>query len=171
MIDNANNATANDAAFSARLDSRSVDETIAIGRQIGSNLRAGDVVALVGRLGAGKTHLSKGLSLGLGVADDRSVNSPTFVIVNEYDGRMPIHHIDAYRLGSSEELSAIGFEELLTSGCVVLIEWADRVADAMPPEALWIEIETPNENSRVLSLRTVGVELADRLRSSVLTGA
>lgn len=148
-----------------------MDETIALGRRLGTLLRAGDVVALVGRLGAGKTHLAKGLSLGLGVGDSREVNSPTFVLVNEYDGRMPVHHIDAYRLASSDELAAIGFEEMLTQGGVVLIEWADRVVGAMPAHTLWIEIDTPSETARSVALCTADEGIASRLASAGLTGA
>jgi tRNA threonylcarbamoyladenosine biosynthesis protein TsaE len=168
MTNHRNNATV--AAFTACLTSRSVAETIALGRQIGTILRPGDVIALVGRLGAGKTHLSKGLALGLGVADSRSVNSPTFVLINEYEGRCPIHHIDAYRLTSADELSAIGFDEMLAGHCVILVEWADRVPAAMPQRTLWIEIETPDENTRLFLLRTDVTDLASRLRSAALTG-
>lgn len=158
-------------AFVARLTTASVAETIAMGRRIGEQLSPGDVLALVGRLGAGKTHLAKGISLGLGVVDDRSVNSPTFVLVNEYDGRLPIHHIDAYRLTSADELAALGFEEMLAESCVVLIEWADRVVDALPPRAWWIEIETPgesqDESTRVFTFRTHDADVAVRIASAL----
>ncbi|MBX3394611.1 MAG: tRNA (adenosine(37)-N6)-threonylcarbamoyltransferase complex ATPase subunit type 1 TsaE [Phycisphaerae bacterium] len=160
-----------DAPLIARIETSSVDETIALGRRLGAVLRAGDVIALVGRLGAGKTHFAKGLALGLGVRDPRAVNSPTFVLVNEYEGRLPIHHIDAYRLTSSDELAAIGFEEMLTQGAIVIIEWADRVGDAMPRHALWIEFDTPGETARSISLRAAESELATRLLSAGLTGA
>ncbi len=156
-------------AFTARLTTASVDQTIALGRELGECLQPGDVVALVGRLGAGKTHLSKGLALGLGVADAKNVNSPTFVLVNEYAGRSPIHHIDAYRLNDPIELDALGFDEMLTDGAIVLLEWADRVAAALPSGALWIEIETPSEDSRVFNLRTADAALAERLHRAALT--
>lgn len=157
------------ARFTASLASRSVDETIALGRRIGTVLKSGDVTALVGRLGAGKTHFAKGLAVGLGVSDDRSVNSPTFVLVNEYEGRVPVRHIDAYRLTSAAELSALGFEEMIAEGAAIIVEWADRVPDGMPPSTLWIEFETPDDDSRILTIKTADAALASRLSPLGLT--
>src|ERR1041385_6709378 len=98
------------------ITSHSVEETISIGRRIGESLLAGDVVALLGELGAGKTYLTKGIARGLGVSAERAVNSPTFVLVNEYAGRFPLFHIDAYRLAGPEQLAALGFEEMCQGG-------------------------------------------------------
>ncbi len=158
-------------AFVARHTTASVAETIALGRRIGEQISQGDVLALVGRLGAGKTHLAKGIAIGLGVVDERGVNSPTFVLVNEYDGRLPIHHIDAYRLSSADELAALGFEEMLADPCVVLIEWADRVVSAVPPRAWWITIETPDESqdesTRVFTFRTHDAGVAVRIAAAL----
>lgn len=138
------------------------EDTIEIGRTIGDVLAAGDVVALTGGLGAGKTQLTKGLALGLGVSDARLVSSPTFVLINEYTGRHAVNHIDAYRLGSPTEFDALGFEEM-TDGGVVIVEWADRVADAMPAHAIWIAIEIEGETDRRLSVVTTGTEAEARL--------
>jgi len=138
------------------------EETIEIGRTIGDVLAAGDVVALTGGLGAGKTQLTKGLALGLGVSDARLVSSPTFVLINEYTGRHAVNHIDAYRLGSPTEFDALGFEEMADGG-VVIVEWADRVADAMPAHAIWIAIEIEGETDRRLSVVTTGTEAEARL--------
>lgn len=145
------------------LRSSSPDDTLQIGRDLAACLAPGDVVALVGPLGAGKTQLTKGFALGLGIPDSRLVNSPTFVLVNEYQGRLPIHHLDAYRLAGADELEALGFEEMCVGGAVVLIEWADRVADAIPTDALWINLTVISDSERSLVFRTSSVDLAARL--------
>lgn len=123
------------------LELRSPAEMIALGAALGRAAAAGDVFALNGPLGAGKTHLVKGLAAGLGVPPDEPVVSPTFVLMREYAGRLKLLHLDAYRLSSGDELRAIGWEELLeTPGAVVAIEWAERVADAIPRAAVRIEL-------------------------------
>lgn len=109
------------------IQTHSVAETIELGRRIGAALRGGEVLAIVGPLGAGKTHLIKGIAMGAGAPDRRGVNSPTFVIVNQYDGRLDIYHIDAYRLDSAAEFEMLGFDDLCYPESVVLVEWADKV--------------------------------------------
>jgi len=117
--------------------SRSPDQTLALGRVMGELLRPGDFVALKGALGTGKTHLVKGLALGLGVPDEEPVISPTFVLVREYVGRLKLYHLDAYRLGRASELAGLGLEEMREQPeVVVALEWADRVPEAVPPDAL-----------------------------------
>jgi tRNA threonylcarbamoyladenosine biosynthesis protein TsaE len=111
--------------------SNSPEETIEIGQEIGSQLKGGEVIAVCGQLGSGKTHLIKGIAAGVGAKDSRSVNSPTFVIVNEYTGRLDIYHVDAYRLNSIDEFEMIGFDDFCYPGSVVLIEWADKVEAAL----------------------------------------
>jgi tRNA threonylcarbamoyladenosine biosynthesis protein TsaE len=111
--------------------SNSPEETIEIGQKIGSQLKGGEVIAVCGQLGSGKTHLIKGIAAGVGAKDSRSVNSPTFVIVNEYTGRLDIYHVDAYRLNSIDEFEMIGFDDFCYPGSVVLIEWADKVEAAL----------------------------------------
>jgi tRNA threonylcarbamoyladenosine biosynthesis protein TsaE len=130
------------------LESRSVDDTLTIGRVIGRRLVPGAILALVGELGAGKTHLVKGLAAGLGVSDARVVNSPTFVLVNEYAGRMPVLHLDAYRLHAADELEALGFDEMCAAPAVVIVEWADRVSDLIPPRGIWIHMQVTGEMTR-----------------------
>jgi len=110
----------------------SADATVALGERLGPRFGTGDCVGLVGPLGAGKTVLIRGLARGLGVADERIVSSPTYVLVQEYDGRVPIFHVDLYRLAlPAAELADLGLAEMLAAG-VVLIEWADRAAAALP---------------------------------------
>jgi len=112
--------------------SKSAEETIELGRRIGEQLRGGEVIAVCGALGSGKTHLIKGIAAGAGAQDSaRRVNSPTFVIVNEYAGRVDIYHIDAYRLNSALEFEMIGFDDFCYPESVVLIEWADKVESAL----------------------------------------
>jgi len=150
------------------LESRSAEETLEIGRQIGAVLRGGDQVTLVGPLGAGKTQLAKGLAVGMGVADPQQVNSPTFVLVNEYDGRLHIYHLDCYRLSGAAELASLGFEEMCDDRSVVMIEWADRVAEAMGPDALWAELSPTGATERRLRLHTRSAGLARRLATAGL---
>ena len=147
------------------IESHSVEDTLAIGRRIGGVLAAGDCLALEGPLGSGKTHLVKGIASGLGVADERIVNSPTFVLVNEYDGRLHVCHLDAYRLPDAAALLALGFEEMCDGPNVVLVEWADRVRDAVPDRAVWITLTLVGERDRRLDIRPgpEGDALAERV--------
>ena len=129
--------------------SNSVEETIAAGRTYGRNAAKGDVFALTGDLGAGKTHFVKGLVAGLGSGAE--VTSPTFVLVHEYeDGRLPVYHFDFYRLDNSEAVLRLGFDDYVFGDGVSLIEWADRYSDLIPPAAKWISFELKGENTRVI---------------------
>ena len=148
--------------------SDSPDKTLAIGCRIGVALVAGDVLGLVGQLGAGKTMLVKGIADGLGIADGRHVNSPTFVLVNEYEGRLLVYHIDVYRLTGAEEFAALGFDEMRSSDGVIVIEWADRVAAELGPETLWIDLSITGETERDIVLRTSSEALASRLAGAGL---
>jgi tRNA threonylcarbamoyladenosine biosynthesis protein TsaE len=110
----------------------SANETVKFGKKFGSQLKGGEVIALYGNLGSGKTHLIKGIVAGLGAEDAANeVTSPTFVLVNEYSGRLEIYHLDAYRLDSITQFEQIGFDDYCHPGSVVLIEWADKVEQAL----------------------------------------
>ncbi|MDD5064303.1 MAG: tRNA (adenosine(37)-N6)-threonylcarbamoyltransferase complex ATPase subunit type 1 TsaE [Phycisphaerae bacterium] len=109
----------------------SPEETIELGRKVGSQLKGGEVIALCGALGSGKTHLIKGIASGAGAAESKKVTSPTFVIINEYKGRLDIYHIDAYRLESISEFEMLGFDDYCQPGSAVLIEWADKIESAL----------------------------------------
>ena len=111
--------------------SNSPEETIEIGRKLGCQLKGGEVVAICGALGSGKTHLIKGIVAGVGAKDSRGVTSPSFVIVNEYVGRVDIYHIDAYRLNSIDEFEMLGFDDFCYQQSVVLIEWAQKIESAL----------------------------------------
>lgn len=135
--------------------SDSAGATRSLGRRIGELAEPGTVVALIGPLGAGKTQLAKGIAVGLGVKDERKVSSPTFVIVREHRARLWMYHADAYRV-SSPELSDIGFDEMCKASGLVVVEWADRVADLLPNDHLAITIEPTGAETRTLKCRATG---------------
>lgn len=126
------------------------EETEALGRRLGQVLQPGAVVAFTGDLGAGKTAFTRGLARGLGISE--RVTSPTFTIVNEYEGgRLPLFHFDMYRLGSSEELFDIGWEEYLARGGVCAVEWSENVTEAMEG-AVSVTIDVLGENTRRITI-------------------
>lgn len=126
-----------------------------LGRDLGSAASAGTVLALIGPLGAGKTQLAKGVAEGLGVTT--VVNSPTFVLMNEHQGRLRMHHIDAYRLDDPAEAIEAGLLDERGAQGVVVVEWADRLSDWLPAERLEIELVTlDDDNSRALRWRALG---------------
>ncbi len=131
------------------ITTNSPGETIEFGRNLGSQLRGGEVIALCGPLGSGKTHLIKGIAAGAGAEDQTHVNSPTFVIVNEYSGRLDIYHIDAYRLDTVSEFEALGFDDFCHRRSVVLIEWADKIEAALDGmDYIRIRLEHAGETAR-----------------------
>ena len=132
--------------------SNSAEETRALGERIGKRLRAGTVIALRGDLGSGKTCMVQGLAAGLGVAPTACVNSPTFVLINEYDGPIPLYHFDLYRLADGNELIDLGWEDYLDSGGVIAIEWAERMEALLPPDHVSISLEVTGETSRRISI-------------------
>ena len=117
------------------LTSASIERTHALGRALGELARAGDVVLLEGELGAGKTAFTQGIGLGLGVA--ATINSPTFTILKEYEGRLPLYHFDLYRLDEPDELYELGFEDYFTGGGVCVVEWAERGEFKDEEEPVW----------------------------------
>ena len=134
------------------LISNSPEDTLDIGRIIGENLTGGDVVALTGELGAGKTYLTQGIAKGLGTPEGYYVTSPTFTLINEYPGRIPLYHMDVYRLSGSRDLEDMGYEEYFYGDGVVVIEWAEKVDDIIPAEALLINLEHCNGNKRKIRI-------------------
>jgi len=124
--------------------SHSVTETEQIGEALAKTLQGGDVVAYYGDLGAGKTAFTRGLARGLGCIG--RVSSPTFTIVNEHEGNLPLFHFDMYRLSDEEELFDIGWEDYLTRGGVCAVEWSERVSGALPEDAITVTIERHSEN-------------------------
>jgi tRNA threonylcarbamoyladenosine biosynthesis protein TsaE len=135
--------------------SQSVDETLALGERIGRSARPGDVVALFGGLGAGKTVLVKGILRGLG-GDPADATSPTFTLLRQYPARLQLYHFDAYRLGAPRELLEIGAEEAFYGDGICVIEWAERVLEALPPDRLEIHLEVSGEARREVRLIAAG---------------
>ena len=127
-------------------------ETEALGVRLADELKAGAVIAFTGDLGAGKTAFTRGLARGLGVGG--RVTSPTFTIVNEYEGgRLPLFHFDMYRLGSSDELFDIGWEDYLNRGGVCAVEWSENVSDALEEDAISVEIcRGESDNQRIITI-------------------
>ena len=132
---------------------RSQPQTVAVGRALGEGLAEGDVLVLTGDLGAGKTQLTKGMAAGLGITED--VTSPTFTIVNEYPGRIPLYHFDMYRLADSDALFDIGWEDYLAGGGVCAVEWSEQVEDALPPESIRVSFQRRPEAD---DWRTITIE-------------
>lgn len=132
--------------------SKGPEDTREFGIRLGKNLMPGHVVCLEGELGAGKTVLTGGIAEGLGL--DCSVTSPTYTLINEYPGRVPLYHIDLYRLEDGEEFYYIGGEELLYSQGISVIEWASRAEDLLPEDCIWIRISALEEaeSSRLIEL-------------------
>jgi tRNA threonylcarbamoyladenosine biosynthesis protein TsaE len=139
-------------AGSWQLDLADLSATTSFGRALGRRLFPGAVVALIGPLGAGKTHLVRAVAEGLAIPDSRVVSSPTFVLIQEYAARLPIYHFDAYRLGSEGEFHDLGVHEYFEDAGVCLIEWADRVPGCLPAEHLWIAFSVTGETSRRLEM-------------------
>ena len=136
------------------LISNSAEETIGIGRKIGAQLKGGEVIAVCGVLGSGKTHLIKGIAAGVGAEEAREVTSPTFVIVNEYKGRLDVYHIDAYRLNSIAEFEMIGFDDYCYRQSVVVIEWADKIEQALAGvDYVRIELAHSGETQRAIHIK------------------
>src|SRR5476651_1756126 len=123
----------------------SLAETEAFGRRLAQRLFPGAVVALIGPLGAGKTNLVRAIAEGLDIANAAVVNSPTFVLIQEYDARLPIYHFDAYRLQSETEFADLGVHEYFQGEGVCLVEWADKVPSCLPRERLEIRITITGE--------------------------
>ncbi|MGA3171754.1 MAG: tRNA (adenosine(37)-N6)-threonylcarbamoyltransferase complex ATPase subunit type 1 TsaE [Chthoniobacteraceae bacterium] len=134
----------------ATIISHSPEETFRAGRDQAASLRPGDVLALTGGLGSGKTQWVKGLAAGLG--SPAAVTSPTFTLIHEYPGgRLPLFHIDCYRLDSPGELLAIGIDDYLDGAGVLAIEWADKFPDLMPPAARWIRFTIRDGDEREIA--------------------
>lgn len=136
---------------------KSVDETISIGEQIGKLANDGDIICLEGDLGTGKTHLTKGIAKGLNIHSN--ITSPTFNIVNEYEGRLKLYHFDVYRVNDPDEIQAIGFDEYIFSDAVTVIEWSNYIKELIPDEYMKVLIEKNLKdgfNSRKITITSYG---------------
>ena len=137
--------------FASTLETSSSLETEDLGERLGQACRGGEIIALVGPLGAGKTCLVRGLARGLGVSDQCTA-SPTFTLIHEYRGRVPVVHVDLYRLDAEEAANRLGLEEYLESPAVTVIEWADKIPTLLPRDHLRIELDHRGEDRRQITL-------------------
>jgi len=128
-------------------------KTFYIGRILGEALTAGDIVALTGELGAGKTCLTQGIARGLGVPEVYQITSPTFTLVNEYPGRLNLIHLDVYRLSSSRDLQDLGYEEFFFGKGVTVIEWAEKIQDIIPEKSLSVTMAYLDQNQRSIDMK------------------
>jgi tRNA threonylcarbamoyladenosine biosynthesis protein TsaE len=133
--------------------SASANETIRLGKKLGRLLAPGNVVALSGGLGAGKTCFTKGIALALGIIEE--ITSPTYTIVCEYEGNVPFRHIDAYRLSGEADFELMGGKELIDGNCVVVVEWPEKIARFLPQNTVFVDIEIYGEK-RIIRIRTSG---------------
>ena len=130
-----------------QFESSSVNETIRIGFEFGKQLQPGDVICLDGDLGAGKTHFVKGVASFFGI-DPEKVSSPTYTLIHEYSGDLPVYHFDCYRLKQEQEALEIGAEEYFYGDGVCLVEWPKKIEGLIPEEAIWIEMSHLPEDKR-----------------------
>jgi tRNA threonylcarbamoyladenosine biosynthesis protein TsaE len=140
--------------------SHSPQETYDFGKLLGENLQSGDLVALCGELGAGKTCLTQGIARGLGVPEEYLVTSPTFTIINEYPGRLTLYHLDLYRLSGPRDLDEIGYEDCFTDSGVVVMEWAEKIKEILPERAILIAITYIDEKKRKMVFSPNSEEIA-----------
>lgn len=152
-----------DHSLEVVVQSSSPDESISFAERLGSLLRAGDLILLAGDLGAGKTTLTRGLAAGLGVKE-RYITSPTFTLINEYEGRVPLYHVDLYRMSGEGEVAGLGLEDLFSQG-VLVVEWAERAGSILPVERLEIELQVTGETSRDIHVRGVGKRGGELVRN------
>ncbi|MCY4403372.1 MAG: tRNA (adenosine(37)-N6)-threonylcarbamoyltransferase complex ATPase subunit type 1 TsaE [Candidatus Poribacteria bacterium] len=131
----------------------SPDETQAIGEKLGKRLKPGDVIALIGDLGSGKTCLTQGIARGVGIAQNEVVSSPSYILINEYKGNIPIYHIDLYRLETAAEISDLGLGEYIDSDGICIIEWAERMENGLPNTCITIHITWEDENTRSIKIQ------------------
>jgi tRNA threonylcarbamoyladenosine biosynthesis protein TsaE len=136
--------------------STSPDTTRRIGQQLGNLLQASDLVALTGDLGAGKTCCIQGIARGLGIPDSMAVTSPTYTLIHEYQGRLPIYHFDVYRLTAGDDLYDLGYEEYFYGNGVTLIEWADRIRSFLPDDYVALHLGIQNDGVREIRCQAFG---------------
>lgn len=142
-----------DEAFSdVAIVSNSPEMTVEIGKILGENLQRGDIIALIGELGSGKTCITQGIARGLRVSEEYYITSPTFTLINEYPGRLTLYHLDVYRLSGSDDLIDMGYEEYFYDDGVIVIEWAEKVQDILPSYSIRIHMKYIDETRRKIAI-------------------
>jgi len=149
--------------FEMRIISKSVRETLNLGKEVAKNLKAGDIVCLFGELGSGKTVLTKGIALGLGINQERIV-SPTFVLMRQYAAvnNIPFYHFDFYRLKACEDILVLDYEEYFYGEGITVIEWPERLKYLMPRDYLKVELSVKGEKSRSMEITAKGAYCLER---------
>ena len=151
-----------------QLLSHNPEETMALAGRFAKNLKAGDIICLKGELGAGKTTFTKGLAQALRV-NAADVNSPTFILMNYYDGKLPVYHFDFYRLNQTDELSTVDLDEYFYGQGVCVIEWPERLKKFAPQEYFEVCLEHKLEQQRMIKFLAIGKEYKDRLRKMMVS--
>jgi tRNA threonylcarbamoyladenosine biosynthesis protein TsaE len=144
--------------------SNSEEETIHLGNIIGRHLISGDIIALSGELGSGKTCITRGIARGMGISEKFHVTSPTFTLINEYPGKIPLYHLDVYRLSGSEDLEDLGYEEYFYGNGAVVIEWAEKIHDIIPPGSIFIYLKYINKNKRKVDITYNGEKTSETIK-------
>lgn len=152
--------------YNINVKTRGVKETISLGRAVGRHLSPGDVICLSGELGTGKTCFVKGLAEGLGIKA-KNVTSPTFIIIREYKGKIPLYHIDLYRIGFVEDIRDIGMEEVIYGQGVTAIEWAEKISDKLPDERIEIALKYGDEKTRSIEMSAFGPHHSEILKKTM----
>lgn len=132
------------------LKTNTAEETIELGRKIGRLLTKGDVIAMQGTLAAGKTTITKGIAESLGVTD--TITSPTFCIISEYSGKMPLYHMDVYRLDGGEDFINLGTDDMIYGDGVSIIEWSEKIMDELPKKTIILKLEPQEDGSRIITI-------------------
>jgi len=142
-------------AEAVKMITNSVRETMIAGEKLAKRLRPGDVIALSGNLGSGKTTFTKGIGKGLGVKDSMRINSPTFVLLKEYSGKVPLYHLDLYRLDDLKEIENLAIEEYIYGDGVTVIEWAERMRRLLPKRRIEVKFKIRDENKREVIIENI----------------
>ena len=132
------------------LKTNTAEETIELGRKIGRLLTKGDVIAMQGTLAAGKTTITKGIAESLGVTD--TITSPTFCLISEYSGKMPLYHMDVYRLDGGEDFINLGTDDMIYGESVSIIEWSEKIMDELPKKTIILKLEPQEDGSRIITI-------------------
>ena len=127
------------------------EETITLGIEIGKKLNPGDIVALKGNLAAGKTTITKGIAISLDIENE--ITSPTYTLISEYEGKLPLYHMDMYRIDSVEEFELLGVDEMLFGAGVSVIEWSERVEEYLPDDHIIIDLQRQSDGSRIITIK------------------
>lgn len=139
------------------IETQSFEETVEFGKKLGAILNSGDIISLSGDLGTGKTALTNGIAKSLGISS--YITSPTFTLVNEYEGRLPLYHFDVYRIADPDEMFDIGFEEYINGEGITIIEWGEQIKDILPKQIIRIDIKknlTKGLDVREISIDFIG---------------